>query len=122
MNKLLTALLVTVSVNAMADDATIKSKLQALGAKNIEVKDDRDNPEQSASPPSDSLPLQAFPHRPHAHAPVPLPLIPAIRAYPSAALTGSRSLHRKNCPADRDAHVPDVLPVPPFHIFRPDSS
>lgn len=39
MNKLLTALLVTVSVNAMADDATIKSKLQALGAKNIEVKD-----------------------------------------------------------------------------------
>jgi len=39
MNKLLTALLVTVSVNAMADNATIKSKLQALGAKNIEVKD-----------------------------------------------------------------------------------
>ena len=34
MNKLLTALLVTVSVNAMADNATIKSKLQALGAKN----------------------------------------------------------------------------------------
>ena len=39
MNKLLTALLVMVSVNAMADNATIKSKLQALGAKNIEVKD-----------------------------------------------------------------------------------
>ena len=39
MKKLLTALLITVSATAMASDAEIKSKLQALGAKNIEVKD-----------------------------------------------------------------------------------
>ena len=39
MNKLLTALLITASATAMASDAEIKSKLQALGAKNIEVKD-----------------------------------------------------------------------------------
>ena len=39
MKKLLTALLITASATAMASDAEIKSKLQALGAKNIEVKD-----------------------------------------------------------------------------------
>lgn len=39
MKKLLTALLITASATAMATDAEIKSKLQALGAKNIEVKD-----------------------------------------------------------------------------------
>ena len=39
MKKLLTALLISASVTAMASDAEIKSKLQALGAKNIEVKD-----------------------------------------------------------------------------------
>ena len=39
MKKLLTALLITVSATAMASDAEIKSKLQTLGAKNIEVKD-----------------------------------------------------------------------------------
>ena len=39
MKKLLTALLITTSATAMATDAEIKSKLQALGAKNIEVKD-----------------------------------------------------------------------------------
>ncbi|MBS6284501.1 bifunctional protein-disulfide isomerase/oxidoreductase DsbC [Haemophilus parainfluenzae] len=39
MKKLLTALLITASATAMASDADIKSKLQALGAKNIEVKD-----------------------------------------------------------------------------------
>ena len=38
MKKLLTALLITASATAMATDAEIKSKLQALGAKNIEVK------------------------------------------------------------------------------------
>jgi len=39
MKKLLTALLISASATAMASDAEIKSKLQALGAKNIEVKD-----------------------------------------------------------------------------------
>ena len=39
MKKLLTALLIAASATAMASDAEIKSKLQALGAKNIEVKD-----------------------------------------------------------------------------------
>ena len=39
MKKLLTALLIIASATAMASDAEIKSKLQALGAKNIEVKD-----------------------------------------------------------------------------------
>ena len=39
MKKLLTALLITASATAMATDAEVKSKLQALGAKNIEVKD-----------------------------------------------------------------------------------
>ena len=39
MKKLLIALLITASATAMATDAEIKSKLQALGAKNIEVKD-----------------------------------------------------------------------------------
>ena len=39
MKKLLTALLITASATAMASDAEIKSKLQALGANNIEVKD-----------------------------------------------------------------------------------
>ena len=39
MKKLLTALLITASATVMASDAEIKSKLQALGAKNIEVKD-----------------------------------------------------------------------------------
>ena len=39
MKKLLTALLITASATAMASDAEIKSKLQALGAKNIDVKD-----------------------------------------------------------------------------------
>ena len=39
MKKLLTALLITASATAMASDAEIKSKLQTLGAKNIEVKD-----------------------------------------------------------------------------------
>ena len=39
MKKLLIALLITASATAMASDAEIKSKLQALGAKNIEVKD-----------------------------------------------------------------------------------
>lgn len=39
MKKLLTALLITASATAMASDAEIKSKLQSLGAKNIEVKD-----------------------------------------------------------------------------------
>lgn len=39
MKKLLTALLITASATAMASDAEIKSKLQASGAKNIEVKD-----------------------------------------------------------------------------------
>ena len=39
MKKLLTALLITASATAIATDAEIKSKLQALGAKNIEVKD-----------------------------------------------------------------------------------
>ena len=39
MKKLLTALLITASATSMATDAEIKSKLQALGAKNIEVKD-----------------------------------------------------------------------------------
>ena len=39
MKKLLTALLITASATAMASDAEIKSKLEALGAKNIEVKD-----------------------------------------------------------------------------------
>ncbi|BFU59500.1 MULTISPECIES: bifunctional protein-disulfide isomerase/oxidoreductase DsbC [Rodentibacter] len=38
MKKILTALLCVVSVNAMADDVAIKNRLQALGAKNIEVK------------------------------------------------------------------------------------
>lgn len=38
MKKILTALLCTVAVNAMADDSAIKSKLQALGAKNIDIK------------------------------------------------------------------------------------
>ncbi|QPB42346.1 bifunctional protein-disulfide isomerase/oxidoreductase DsbC [Rodentibacter haemolyticus] len=38
MKKILTALLCAVSVNAMADDAAIKNRLQALGAKNVEVK------------------------------------------------------------------------------------
>ena len=39
MKKLLIALLITASATAMASDAEIKSKLQALGAKNIDVKD-----------------------------------------------------------------------------------
>ena len=39
MKKLLTALLISASATAMASDAEIKSKLQALGAKNIDVKD-----------------------------------------------------------------------------------
>ncbi len=38
MKKILTALLCAVSVNAMADDVAIKYRLQALGAKNVEVK------------------------------------------------------------------------------------
>lgn len=38
MKKILTALLCAVSMNAMADDSVIKTKLQALGAKSIDVK------------------------------------------------------------------------------------
>ena len=38
MKKILTALLCAASFNAMADDAAIKSKLQALGAQNIDIK------------------------------------------------------------------------------------
>ena len=38
MKKILTALLCVAAANAMANDATIKSKLQSLGASNIDVK------------------------------------------------------------------------------------
>ncbi|OOF82299.1 bifunctional protein-disulfide isomerase/oxidoreductase DsbC [Rodentibacter ratti] len=38
MKKILTALLCAMAANAMADDLAIKSKLQALGAKNVEIK------------------------------------------------------------------------------------
>lgn len=38
MKKILTALLCAMAVNAMADDSAIKSKLQALGAKNVDIK------------------------------------------------------------------------------------
>ncbi|OOF54833.1 bifunctional protein-disulfide isomerase/oxidoreductase DsbC [Rodentibacter genomosp. 2] len=38
MKKILTALLCVTAASAMADDATIKSQLQALGAKNIDIK------------------------------------------------------------------------------------
>ena len=38
MKKIFTALLCMVAANAMANDATIKSKLQSLGASNIDVK------------------------------------------------------------------------------------
>lgn len=38
MKKILTALLCAAAMNAMADDAAIKSKLQALGAKSVEIK------------------------------------------------------------------------------------
>ncbi|MCQ9120608.1 bifunctional protein-disulfide isomerase/oxidoreductase DsbC [Rodentibacter pneumotropicus] len=38
MKKILTALLCATAANAMADDSAIKSKLQALGAKNIDIK------------------------------------------------------------------------------------
>lgn len=38
MKKLFTALLCVAAANAMADDAAIKTKLQALGASNVEVK------------------------------------------------------------------------------------
>ena len=38
MKKILTALLCMAAANAMANDATIKSKLQSLGASNIDVK------------------------------------------------------------------------------------
>lgn len=38
MKKILTALLCVAATNAMADDATIKAKLQVLGAKSVEVK------------------------------------------------------------------------------------
>ncbi|OOF51756.1 bifunctional protein-disulfide isomerase/oxidoreductase DsbC [Rodentibacter genomosp. 1] len=39
MKKILTALLCGIAVNAMADDAAIKSQLKALGAKSIDIKD-----------------------------------------------------------------------------------
>lgn len=39
MKKLFTAILCVAAANAMADDAAIKTKLQALGASNVEVKD-----------------------------------------------------------------------------------
>lgn len=38
MKKILTALLCAMAANAMADDSAIKSKLQALGAKNVDIK------------------------------------------------------------------------------------
>lgn len=38
MKKILTALLCAMAANAMADDLAIKSKLQALGAKNVDIK------------------------------------------------------------------------------------
>lgn len=38
MKKILTALLCVTAMNAMADDAAIKNKLQALGAKSVEIK------------------------------------------------------------------------------------
>ena len=38
MKKIFTALLCMAAANAMANDATIKSKLQSLGASNIDVK------------------------------------------------------------------------------------
>ncbi|OOF88287.1 bifunctional protein-disulfide isomerase/oxidoreductase DsbC [Rodentibacter ratti] len=38
MKKFLTALLCAMAANAMADDSAIKSKLQALGAKNVDIK------------------------------------------------------------------------------------
>ncbi|OOF82464.1 bifunctional protein-disulfide isomerase/oxidoreductase DsbC [Rodentibacter ratti] len=38
MKKILTALLCAMTANAMADDSAIKSKLQALGAKNVDIK------------------------------------------------------------------------------------
>ncbi|TGZ98704.1 bifunctional protein-disulfide isomerase/oxidoreductase DsbC [Rodentibacter pneumotropicus] len=38
MKKILTALLCATAANAMADDSAIKSQLQALGAKNIDIK------------------------------------------------------------------------------------
>ncbi|OOF56634.1 bifunctional protein-disulfide isomerase/oxidoreductase DsbC [Rodentibacter genomosp. 2] len=38
MKKILTALLCAMAANAMADDSAIKNKLQALGAKNVDIK------------------------------------------------------------------------------------
>lgn len=38
MKKILTALLCAMAANAMADDSALKSKLQALGAKNVDIK------------------------------------------------------------------------------------